>query len=273
VFRLKFFSDDQGIKNCMKYLMKRPLNKMAQRLIAALFLMVGMALNNAVMAGEAEDIAVISKVLAQVMPQGKADSIKATPFPGMYEALFGPQIIYISADGHYIFEGDLYDLKNRLNLTEAKRRVGRAQAVSRLDEKDMIVFAPAANKVKYTITAFTDIDCGYCRKMHKQMQQYNDLGIAFRYLAYPRSGVDTPSYYKAVSVWCADDRKAAMTKAKLGTTPPKVACDNPIKTHMEAAKLVGVTGTPTLVLESGRVIPGYVEPLRLMQMLEQLNAP
>lgn len=107
--------------------------------------------------------------------------------------------------------------------------------------------------------------------MHKEIEEYNKLGIAVRYMAYPRSGVDTPSYFKAVSVWCADDRQAAMTKAKSGITLPRAECANPVKKHMEAAKLVGVTGTPTLVLESGRVIPGYVEAKRLVQMLEQLK--
>ena len=107
--------------------------------------------------------------------------------------------------------------------------------------------------------------------MHKQMKEYNDLGIAFRYLAYPRSGVNTPSYYKAVSVWCAKDKQGAMTKAKSGENLPKAECENPIKAHMDAAKLVGVTGTPTMVLETGRVIPGYVEPKRLIQILEQLK--
>ena len=158
-----------------------------------------------------------------------------------------------------------------MNLTETKRRVARAKAVRGMDENTMVVFSPDADKVKHTITAFTDIDCGYCRKMHKQMKQYNDLGIAMRYLAYPRSGVNTPSYYKAVSVWCADDKQAAMTKAKSGETLAKADCDTPIKAHMDAAKLVGVTGTPTMVLENGRVIPGYVEPKRLIKILEQLK--
>jgi len=247
----------------MKYFMKKT--------VIALAIIMSVTFGPAAVSGEAEDIATITKVLAQLMPQGKPDSIKPTPFPGMYEALFGPQIIYISGDGRYMFEGDLYDLKNRMNLTETKRRVGRANTVRAMDEKDMIVFAPEAAKVKHTITAFTDIDCGYCRKMHKQMKQYNELGIVMRYLAYPRSGVNTPSYYKAVSVWCADDKKAAMTQSKSGVTLPKVECENPVKMHMDAAKTVGVTGTPTLVLENGRVIPGYVEPKRLIKMLDQIK--
>jgi thiol:disulfide interchange protein DsbC len=180
-------------------------------------------------------------------------------------------VIYVSSDGRYMLEGDLYDLKNRINLTETKRRAGRAKVINAIDEKSMIVFSPEKDKVKYTITAFTDVDCGYCRKLHKQIKQYNDLGIAVRYLAYPRSGVNTPSYYKAVSVWCSADRKEAITEAKSGAKMERKDCDNPVKAHMAAAKEVGVTGTPTLVLQSGQVIPGYVEPKRLIKILDQLT--
>lgn len=250
----------------MKFFMKKAITNT----ITMLVFLTGLAFSSTSMAGEAEEIAVISKVLAELMPAGKADSIKPAPFPGMYEALFGPRVIYISADGRYILEGDLYDLETRINLTETKRHAGRAKVVSAMDENDMIMFAPEAGKLKHTITVFTDIDCGYCRKMHKQMKQYNELGITMRYLAYPRSGVDTPSYYKAVSVWCADDRPAAMTESKSGATLPRVDCKNPVKQHMEAAKVVGVSGTPTMVLENGRVIPGYVEPQRLIKILDQM---
>jgi len=219
------------------------------------------------MAGEAEDLVAVKAMLATLMPQAKPDNVSPSVLPGMYEAVYGPQIIYVSKDGRYMFEGDLYDIQKRVNLTESKREVGRAKVVNDIDPQSMIVFAPA--KPKYTITAFTDIDCGYCRKLHNQIAEYNKLGIAVRYAAYPRSGVDTPSYEKAVSVWCAADRQKAMTIAKSGETPEKKQCDNPIKKHMEAAKEVGVSGTPTLVLENGRVIPGYVEPARLLQILDQ----
>lgn len=251
----------------MKYFTK----KAAVNGVVLYTLLVGVIFSAQSLATESDDIATIKKVLSELMPQAQVESIKPASFPGMYEAVFGPQIIYISGDGRFMFEGDLYDLKNRVNLTETKRNVGRAKIVRDMDEKTMVVFSPAADKVKYTITAFTDIDCGYCRKMHKQIAEYNKLGIAMRYMAYPRSGVDTPSYFKAVSVWCADDRQAAMTKAKAGETLPKADCATPIKAHMDAAKLVGVTGTPTLVLENGRVIPGYVEPKRLIQILDQLK--
>jgi len=251
--------------------MKKFINKLTMNSMISLVFFTGFTFSVQAMADEAKEIANIQKVLSELMPQTKADSIKPAAFPGMYEAVYGPQILYISADGRYMLEGDLYDLKSRTNLTESKRQTGRAKIVRDMDEKDMILFSPAAEKVKYTISVFTDIDCGYCRKMHKEMDEYNKLGIAIRYMAFPRSGVDTPSYFKAVSVWCADDRQEAMTKSKAGVTLPKAECDNPVKKHMEAANLVGVTGTPTLVLENGRVIPGYVEAKRLIQMLDQLK--
>jgi thiol:disulfide interchange protein DsbC len=255
------------IENRMNYFLKRT----APHIVASLMLFAGFTVASQAMAGEAEDVANIKKMLTVLMPQAQADSIKPAAFPGMYEAIYGPQIIYISADGRYMLEGDLYDLKKRINLTETKRNAGRAKLVASMDEKDMIIFSPPADKVKYTLSVFTDIDCGYCRKMHKQMKEYNELGIAFRYMAYPRSGVNTPSYYKAVSVWCAEDKKAALTQSKLGATLPRAVCDNPVDEHMAAAKLVGVTGTPTLVLENGRVIPGYVEPKRLLNILQQFK--
>ncbi len=230
------------------------------------------AVGNSAFAGEAEDIAKVREVLKDLMPQAQPDSVKPSGLTGVYEAVFGPQVIYISADGRFMLEGDLYDLKTRTNLTEAVRDVGRVKVIAALDEKGMIIFSP--EKIKHTITVFTDIDCGYCRRMHKQMPEYNALGIQIRYLAYPRSGVNTLSYDKAVAVWCADDRQAAMTKAKSGAKLEEYKskdCDHPIKDHMAEARKVGVKGTPTLVLEGGRVIPGYVEPKRLLTILEQLK--
>lgn len=245
------------------------MNKVTRRMRLT-FLAVPLAMMAAgsnISADEKEDLATVRAALKAAVPQSSPDSLMASPFPGMYEAVFGSQVLYISSDGRYLLEGDLFDLATRTNLSEGKRQAGRAKVVNEIDPKTMIVFA--AENPKYTVSAFTDIDCGYCRKLHREMADYNKLGITVRYLAFPRSGVDTESYDKAVSVWCAADRNTAMTEAKSGATPPKRECENPVQEHMAAARAVGVTGTPTLVLDNGRVIPGYVEPQRLLQILEQ----
>jgi len=223
------------------------------------------------------EIEQIKKTLQILMPSAKPDKISQTPIPGLYEAIYGSQVIYMTKDGNYMIEGDIYDVQKRVNLTENVRTSGRQKALASLDKKNMIVFSPKDKKPKFVVTAFTDIDCGYCRKMHAEMQQYNDLGIEFRYAAFPRSGLQTPSYFKAVAVWCAKDRNKAMTFAKGGAKLDQLQsleqvanskpCTDAITKQLTTAREVGVTGTPSLFMESGQIIPGYVPADRLIKML------
>lgn len=226
---------------------------------------------------EDKELESVKAALSVLMPKSQADSVSKSALPGIYEAVYGAQVIYISTDGRFMFDGDLYDVQRRVNLTEEKRQGGRVKAMSGIDEDSMIIFSPKG-KVKYTITAFTDIDCGYCRKLHKEMKDYNDLGIEVRYVSYPRAGLNSDSYYKAVAVWCAVDSNKAMTFAKGGAKLEQLkqveqvkdeTCKDPIKQHMKVANTIGVTGTPTLVLQDGSVLPGYVPAKRLIQVLEE----
>ncbi len=227
----------------------------------------------------ADDMAEIKQSLKALVPGLEVDSISPSAVDGLYEVVFGTRVFgsrvfYISADGRYFLQGNIFDTKTKVGLTEAKEtslRAGetslRVGLIQSMDESDMIVFAPESPK--HTITVFTDIDCGYCRKMHREMQAYNDAGIAVRYAAFPRSGPDTPSYFKAVSVWCGEDKKALMTQAKNGDKFAQTKCESPIDAHMEVASKIGISGTPTIILEDGTLMPGYVPAKRLLQALEQ----
>ncbi|RMD71387.1 MAG: bifunctional protein-disulfide isomerase/oxidoreductase DsbC [Gammaproteobacteria bacterium] len=209
----------------------------------------------------------IRQSLSQVLPGEQADSIEPSPVPGLYEVSFGGTILYVSEDGRYLIQGDLLDLKTRENITEKKRAKARIKAIESLGEKNMVVFSPP--DPKYTITVFTDIDCTYCRKLHSQIKAYNALGIKVRYLAFPRAGIGSPSYEKAVSVWCAEDRQKAMTLAKAGKPIEKRTCPNPVAKEYQLGKAIGVNGTPAIILEDGTLIPGYVPPERLLKILEE----
>ena len=125
-----------------------------------------------------------------------------------------------------------------------------------LDEAGMVVFSPS--QPRSHITVFTDTECGYCVRLHREMDQLLAGGVEVRYLGYPRAGVQSPSFDTLVSVWCAEDPQQAMTDAKSGKTIESRSCDTDIGRHMEAAQLVGVRGTPTIVLQDGKTIPGYV---------------
>jgi len=227
---------------------------------------------------EQKKLDTIQAVLKNFMPRGTPDSVAESVVPGLYEAVYGAQVIYISDNGRYMVEGDMYDLKNRVNITETRRQNGRVKAIDNINKDSFIEFKPENGDSKFTVTAFTDIDCGYCRKLHKEINEYNKLGITIRYASFPRSGINSPSYYKAENVWCAKDQQKAMTFAKSGATldqlknlekSPGKQCGDIIKQHYQTAREVGVTGTPTLVKSDGQVIPGYVPASRLLDILKQ----
>jgi len=219
---------------------------------------------------EEKDASGVQKVrqnLAEMLPGLTLGDINPTPAAGLYEVMVGQRIIYVTEDGRYLVQGSLIDLKEKKNLTEPRLNSIKANAVAAVGEDNMVIFGP--QDAKHTITVFTDIDCGYCRKLHSEMAGYNDEGIRIRYLFYPRAGLNSSSYRKAVTVWCSDDRKDAMTQSKSGVTLDEKSCANPVSNHLELGEQLGVSGTPAMVLESGEMIPGYVPPKRLSALLEK----
>jgi len=206
--------------------------------------------------------------LSQLIPNRQADNLQASPVAGLYEAIYGTDIFYISEDGKHLLQGDLYSLDTKKNLTEDKRAGGRLKVIGAIDPATMIIFKPA--KTRYVVDVFTDLDCAYCRKLHNEIDSYLAEGIEIRYLAYPRSGYRTRSYFKAVSAWCADDRKMALTRAKAGENIESKTCNSPVDEHMAAADKLGITGTPTLIMPDGSIVPGYVPAKQLAKILTTL---
>lgn len=209
----------------------------------------------------------IRNAIRNVLPHATVDAITPAPVAGLSEVLIGTKLYYVSNDGKYIIDGSIIDLQTRTDLSAARLSTVRHDLMKKVSEKDMIIFP--AEKPRHTLTVFTDIDCGYCRKLHNDIAKYNAEGITVRYMLYPRSGPNTPSYYKAVSVWCSADRREALTLAKSGKELPPATCDNPVNASLELGHELGVTGTPALVLEDGQLLPGYVPPKRLAQVLEE----
>jgi thiol:disulfide interchange protein DsbC len=219
--------------------------------------------------GDAGEIAAIRALLAKTQAGMEINDVVLSPM-GMYEVgIQNGQTIYVSRDAKYLIPGDLYEAQDDglVNLGEARRNVWRRDRIAAIDEADMIVFAPEGER-KATLTVFTDVDCPYCRKLHADIEALNDYGIAVRYLAFPRTGLNTEIHQKMIAIWCADDRKAMLTSAKRGADMPATEnCDNPVADQYQLGREVGVTGTPALVLEDGRIMPGYVEAKLLAQYL------
>lgn len=210
----------------------------------------------------------LEKKLATLIPGQVPSSIKSSMIDGLYEIAYGAQVFYLSEDGNYLIQGDMIDLATRKSLTQEAAKSGRSEIMATVKDSDTIVYSPKG-KTEHSVTVFTDIDCPYCRKMHEEMEAYNEAGIEVRYMLYPRAGLNSPSYKKVVSVWCAKDKQVAMNDAKLKGKIDTKTCDNPVERHMEVGEEVGVTGTPAIVLEDGTLIPGYRPAKDLARMLGQ----
>jgi thiol:disulfide interchange protein DsbC len=213
---------------------------------------------------------VARKALLAVVPKARIDAIEKAPLPGFHQALVGSQLVYVSDDGRYIMQGTLYDTASKRDLTGARLAVENKSKVDAVPESKRIVFAPA--QPKYKVTVFTDLDCGYCRKLHSQIAEYNQRGIEVDYLFFPRSGIGSPSYDKAVSVWCAKDRKDAFTAAKAGKNPTPAKCANPVAEEFQLGVDIGVSGTPTILAADGTRIGGYLTPDQMLARLQGLAA-
>jgi len=212
------------------------------------------------------DEAAIRQAMSKSMPSVKVDSVKPAVVKGLFEVVVGANIYYVSEDGKYLLQGRLVDVAARKDLTEEKLNVTRKLAIEKMGQANMIVFK--SKITKYTVTIFTDIDCGYCRKLHSEIDQYLAQGITIQYLFFPRAGKGSDSYNKAVSVWCAEDRNAALTAAKKDQKLPEKTCDNPIDEHMQLAAEFDVKGTPMIISENGNVYPGYLPAKQLVEALE-----
>lgn len=213
----------------------------------------------------------IEEKVRTLAPNAKTIAISETPIDGLLQVQINSDIVYITSDGQYLVQGQIMDIESRANITDNAKSGIRMGLLEDLKQDEQITFSPV--EPKYELLVFTDIDCGYCRKLHNQMEEYNEEGIAIHYMAFPRAGVGSDSYDKFVSVWCADDQQAALTLAKNGADPEPQKCPNPIADQYELGREIGVTGTPALVTADGTLIPGYMPPAQLRERLESLEAP
>lgn len=239
------------------------LKKILPALMAGAFAMAAHA---------ADDTKAVRDAVEALGPGISVDSISAAPMQGFYQVVASGRMVYVSADGRYMINGNLIDLKSKTDLSAASWAATRKVELAKVPASQRLIYAPA--NPKHTVTVFTDVDCGFCRQLHSQIAEFNKQGIAVEYVFWPREGIkttagnDTPSYTKAVSVWCSTDRKNAFNAAMTGATPKAATCTNPVKDEFELGERLGVNGTPTIVTENGDVVGGYVTPAQLLKALQ-----
>jgi thiol:disulfide interchange protein DsbC len=196
--------------------------------------------------------------------------LNESPLPGLYEAVIDSYIFYVSQDGHYIVrDAEILDMQSGgKNLTEARKNGLNLKTLEALKDKEQIIFK-AKGETKHVLRVFTDVDCFYCAKLHREVPELNEAGIEVRYMAFPRAGLKSETYNTMQSVWCADDQQQALTNAKSGKAVPAKSCDNPIAAHYALGQKMGVNGTPALVMPDGQLFPGYAPAKKLIQFLNE----
>ena len=240
------------------------------KLTSAIFMLSAVVLSsNSVMADNASDIAKIRTELMKMNEVFGTAEITKTDVNGVYQLLVQGNYAYAYLNGDFVLVGDLFNTKEKTNLGEVASSSRMSNLIDDVPANKMIVYGP--DNPKRYITVFTDIDCGYCQKLHREIPQLTEAGIQVRYLAYPRAGIPSNSYDKYVSVWCSDDQQEALTAAKAGQTIPSEVCENPIEESFNLGRDVGVRGTPTMIFDDGTVVPGYVQYDDLIQRLGLSN--
>jgi thiol:disulfide interchange protein DsbC len=217
-------------------------------------------------AASADDDAAARERVAARFDSISASDVEPSPVDGLYQVFLGPQVYYVSADGEFLIHGDLFQLEDNENLTESARDAARISAIDAFGEDRMIVFRSPMER--HVITVFTDVSCTYCRKLHREIDTYLQAGISVRYMPYPRSGPNTAVWREMERVWCADDRGAAMTAAKRDEDfEGEICMDDTVFASYRLGRMVGFSGTPAIISDSGTLIPGYLPVERMLPLL------
>ena len=217
------------------------------------------------------DEELISAKLENILPADAViESIEPSIFDGIYKVYYGDlQPIYVSQDGNFFIYGDMYQINSNriINITNEETKSRRVDLLSSIPSNELIIFK-SKNEIS-AITVFTDVDCGYCRKLHSQISEYNKVGITVKYAAFPRSGIGTQTFTRMVGAWCADDPKKVITDLKNDKKLNLDFCDDqPIAKHYVIGQKLGISGTPAIITPDGELIPGYVSPEELLSRLK-----
>ena len=217
------------------------------------------------------DKELISAKLENILPADAViESIEPSVFDGIYKVYYGDlQPIYVSQDGNFFIYGDMYQINSNriINITNEETKSRRVDLLSSIPSNELIIFK-SKNEIS-AITVFTDVDCGYCRKLHSQISEYNKVGITVKYAAFPRSGIGTQTFTRMVGAWCADDPKKVITDLKNDKKLNLDFCDDqPIAKHYVIGQKLGISGTPAIITPNGELIPGYVSPEELLSRLK-----
>lgn len=212
------------------------------------------------------DLTIIQSLLRDY--HGEITRLTTTPIKGLYQVMIGSTTYYVSDDGRFLLKGDMIDLSTLTNLSREQQQLFRKQEIQAIAKDDMIIYPPKG-EVKHVVTVFTDVDCQLCHFMHENIFYYNGLGIEVRYVLFPVRGLQSSSYQRLQAVWCADDKKLALDRLNSGSEVKSEECESPLKRSYDTGLRLGINSVPTIILEDGTTVSGFIAPDNLLGILQQ----
>lgn len=210
----------------------------------------------------------LRKTLADRLPNmPKIDEISKTPMPGLYEVRMGGDIMYSDAEGNFLIQGSLIDVKQKRNLTEERMDKLSAVPFDQLPLKN--AFTQVRGNGKRKLVVFADPNCGYCKRFEKDLQKLDNVTIS--HVLYPILGED--SKVKSKNIWCAKDKAKTWNDWMLnGVAPVAASCDTAgIDANVEFGRKYRITGTPTLFFADGTRVVGAVPLAQIESTLTQVK--
>ncbi|MDD3327295.1 MAG: DsbC family protein [Zoogloea sp.] len=238
----------------MKFPFVRPL-------LATLLLAAGVA-------HAADDEAKVKKNLESFLNAPAVDSVKKTSYGGLFEVVLkSGELLYTDGNVSFIIDGSIIDAKSRKNITQA-----RMLQLMKIDFASLPLdqaIKQVRGNGKRVIASFEDPNCGYCKRLAKDLQSLKDATV-YTFL-YPILSPDSTE--KSKNIWCAKDKAAAWNDWMVGGKAPAAAaagCDtSAIDKNVALGQKIKVTGTPTIFTADGNRLPGAVPLAQLEQAMNQ----
>ena len=212
----------------------------------------------------------IERNIQKILPSGfEINFIEQSEVPNFYVVnVLNNQILYVSYDYKFVFAGDLIGIQDEgiVSINDKYKTKFTQKLISTIKPGESIDFI--SEKERYRIKVFTDVSCAYCRLFHSEIEEYLEKGITIQYLGFPRDGLEGKVFNNMQSAWCSNNKKQSLTKLKLGEEIKKELCQNPIREHFRIGSLIGITGTPTIVLDDGRKFSGYIPADQIIKLIE-----
>ncbi|NRB78015.1 MAG: thioredoxin fold domain-containing protein [Saccharospirillaceae bacterium] len=202
---------------------------------------------------------IILKKLQSIRPDLEFNKVLSTSINNIFEVTYKDGSLFTTQHADFLFTGDILKVEpyGLINMNEQKKSSSTAKTLNDIKKDDLITYQ--AENQKAEIYVFTDISCGYCVKLHKQMDELNALGITVNYLAYPRAGLDSDAYEYLVTAWCDDNPQNMLTQMKLGKGFNTNSCKNPVASQYKLGQSLNIQGTPAIFLSNGAKVGGYVD--------------